>query len=299
MIDAGSSDGTAAAAAAAGAIVVTAPGSRAEAMNAGAAAGVRARCCCSCTPTPTLPAGAGGGDRDALAACRRAAPSGSASTAAAGRERLVNARSRAVRVVYGDQALFASAGGLRAGRRLPAAPDHGGPRPGPPAAGAAAGWPCCRCGDHLAPPPPPRGGLRTLARGLADPAALPAAGAAGAARAPLSARALSPLEASNSGWPVSARPSRSRSMSLVGAITVAARASRKSRSSGRWRENAAPPHTRIVSSVTAIAISAAAALSASTPTCARDRRRRPGRPPRTGAPAPACAGSSPRRAGRG
>ena len=39
---------------------------------------------------------------------------------------------------------------------------------------------------------------------------------------------------------------RSRSTSLVGAITVAARASRKSRSSGRWRENAAPPHTRIV-----------------------------------------------------
>src|SRR6185437_14458892 len=223
------------------------------------------------------------------------------------------------------------AGGVRAGRRLPAAPDHGGPRPGHPPAPRRRPRDRPAGGDDVGPPPPQRRPRPRARAQLADPAALHPARAAGAARPDVPAGALDDRSVSpvmswayatirsrsatdpppdhprsvppgardlpinhlalpgpaaretqmvgdsggnhgpprqKRGWPVRARPIRSRSTSLVGAITVAARASRKSRSSGRWRENAAPPHTRIVSSVTAIAISAAAAFSASTPSWA-------------------------------
>ena len=108
MVDAGSRDGTAAAAATAGATVVTAPGSRAEAMNAGAAAATGDVLLFLHADT-LLPAGAAARHRGR--ARRRAAPAPSGSGFDRPRpvlERLVNLRSRLFKVVYGDQALFAS-----------------------------------------------------------------------------------------------------------------------------------------------------------------------------------------------
>jgi len=118
VVDAGSGDGTAAAAAAAGAAVLAAPGTRAEAMNAGAAA-AHGDVLVFLHADTLLPAGAGA----AIAAALDRAGAG-AFRIGFDRprplvERIVNARSRWLKVVYGDQALFASraaferAGGYR------------------------------------------------------------------------------------------------------------------------------------------------------------------------------------------
>ena len=118
VVDAGSGDGTAAAAAAAGAAVLAAPGTRAEAMNAGAAA-AHGDVLVFLHADTLLPAGAGA----AIAAALDRAGAG-AFRIGFDRprplvERTVNARSRWLKVVYGDQALFASraaferAGGYR------------------------------------------------------------------------------------------------------------------------------------------------------------------------------------------
>jgi rSAM/selenodomain-associated transferase 2 len=118
VVDAGSGDGTAETAAAAGATVLAAPGSRAEAMNRGAAAATGDVLLFLHADT-LLPAGAGA----AVAAALERAGAG-AFRIRFDRprpvvERAVNARSRLLGIVYGDQALFASraafdrAGGYR------------------------------------------------------------------------------------------------------------------------------------------------------------------------------------------
>src|SRR4029079_13913639 len=56
----------------------------------------------------------------------------------------------------------------------------------------------------------------------------------------------------NSGSPQTALPMKSYSTSVVGAITVAARASRKWRSTPTSLRKAAPPQTRIARSVTSV-----------------------------------------------
>ena len=65
--------------------------------------------------------------------------------------------------------------------------------------------------------------------------------------------------------PQAALPMKSYSTSVVGAITVAARASRKWRSTPTSLRNAAPLHTRIAKSVTSVAASPAAAWTAPIP----------------------------------
>jgi rSAM/selenodomain-associated transferase 2 len=107
VVDAGSGDGTAEAAAAAGARVLEAPGARAEAMNAGAAAATGDVLVFLHADTH-LPAGAAA----AIATALRQAGAG-AFRIGFDRprplvERVVNARSRLLGIVYGDQALFAS-----------------------------------------------------------------------------------------------------------------------------------------------------------------------------------------------
>jgi len=107
VADAGSGDGTAQAAAAAGARVLQAPGARAEAMNAGAAA-ASGDVLVFLHADTNLPAGAG----TAIDAALRRAGAG-AFRIGFDRprplvERVVNARSRLLGIVYGDQALFVS-----------------------------------------------------------------------------------------------------------------------------------------------------------------------------------------------
>jgi rSAM/selenodomain-associated transferase 2 len=107
VVDARSGDGTAAAAAAAGARVLLAPGPRAGAMNAGAEAAAGDVLIFLHADTH-LPAGAG----PAIAAALGRA-GGGAFRIGFDRprplvERVVNARSRLLGIVYGDQALFAS-----------------------------------------------------------------------------------------------------------------------------------------------------------------------------------------------
>jgi len=107
VADAGSGDGTAQAAAAAGARVLQAPGTRAEAMNAGAAA-ASGDVLVFLHADTHLPAGAG----TAIDAALRRAGAG-AFRIGFDRprplvERVVNARSRLLGIVYGDQALFVS-----------------------------------------------------------------------------------------------------------------------------------------------------------------------------------------------
>jgi rSAM/selenodomain-associated transferase 2 len=107
VIDAGSSDGTAAAAAAAGATAVTAPGSRAEAMNAGAAM-ASGDVLLFLHADTTLPAGAAGAIATALQHAAAGAFRIRFDHPRPVAELVVNARSRLFKVVYGDQALFAS-----------------------------------------------------------------------------------------------------------------------------------------------------------------------------------------------
>lgn len=107
VVDAGSGDGTVALAAAAGATVIEAPGKRAHAMNAGAAAAAGDILVFLHADT-LLPAGAGA----AIAAALERAGAG-AFRIGFDRprplvERVVNARSRLLKIVYGDQALFVS-----------------------------------------------------------------------------------------------------------------------------------------------------------------------------------------------
>src|SRR6185312_12752224 len=82
------------------------------------------------------------------------------------------------------------AGGVRAGRRLPAAPDHGGPRPGHPPAPRRRPRDRPAGGDDVGPPPPQRRPRPRARAQLADPAALHPARAAGAARPDVPAGAL-------------------------------------------------------------------------------------------------------------
>jgi len=107
VADAGSGDGTGQAAVAAGARVLQAPGTRAEAMNAGAAA-ASGDVLVFLHADTHLPAGAG----TAIDAALRRAGAG-AFRIGFDRprplvERVVNARSRLLGIVYGDQALFVS-----------------------------------------------------------------------------------------------------------------------------------------------------------------------------------------------
>ena len=107
VADAGSGDGTAQAAAAAGARVLQAPGARAAAMNAGAAA-ASGDVLVFLHADTHLPAGAG----TAIDAALRRAGAG-AFRIGFDRprplvERAVNARSRLLGIVYGDQAIFVS-----------------------------------------------------------------------------------------------------------------------------------------------------------------------------------------------
>jgi rSAM/selenodomain-associated transferase 2 len=107
VIDAGSTDGTRAAANAAGATVVTAAGSRAEAMNVGASL-ASGDVLLFLHADTTLPAGAAA----AIATAVRSAGAGAFRIGFDHPrpllELVVNARSRLFKVVYGDQALFAS-----------------------------------------------------------------------------------------------------------------------------------------------------------------------------------------------
>ena len=107
VADAGSGDGTAEAATAAGARVLQTPGARAEAMNAGAAAAGGEVLVFVHADTHLPPGGGAAID----AALRR----GGAGAFQIGFdrprplvERVVNARSRLLGIVYGDQALFVS-----------------------------------------------------------------------------------------------------------------------------------------------------------------------------------------------
>jgi len=107
VADAGSGDGTGQAAVAAGARVLQAPGTRAEAMNAGAAA-ASGDVLVFLHADTHLPAGAG----TAIDAALRRAGAG-AFRIGFDRprplvERAVNARSRLLGIVYGDQAIFVS-----------------------------------------------------------------------------------------------------------------------------------------------------------------------------------------------
>jgi rSAM/selenodomain-associated transferase 2 len=107
VVDAGSSDGTAAAATAAGATVVTAPGSRGAAMNLGASV-ASGDVLLFLHADTTLPAGAAA----AISAALRHGGAGAFRIAfdrpRPALERVVNLRSRLFKVVYGDQALFAT-----------------------------------------------------------------------------------------------------------------------------------------------------------------------------------------------
>jgi rSAM/selenodomain-associated transferase 2 len=107
VIDAGSGDGTAEAAASAGAIVVTVAGSRAEAMNAGASM-ASGDVLLFLHADTALPAGASAAIAAALRRCGAGAFRIGFDRPRPAVERLVNARSRLFKVVYGDQAIFAS-----------------------------------------------------------------------------------------------------------------------------------------------------------------------------------------------
>jgi uncharacterized protein len=107
VVDAGSRDGTAAAAAAAGATVMCAPGSRAAAMNLGAAA-ASGDVLLFLHADTILPAGAGAAVAAALAGASAGAFRIGFDRPRPVLELLVNTRSRLFKVVYGDQALFAS-----------------------------------------------------------------------------------------------------------------------------------------------------------------------------------------------
>lgn len=107
VIDADSGDGTAAAAAASGATVVTAPGSRAQAMNAGAAM-ASGDVLLFLHADTTLPDGAAAAIAVALRHSGAGAFRISFDQPRPLVERIVNARSRLFKVVYGDQAIFAS-----------------------------------------------------------------------------------------------------------------------------------------------------------------------------------------------
>jgi rSAM/selenodomain-associated transferase 2 len=107
VVDAVSGDGTAEAAAHAGATVLSAPGPRAEAMNRGAAAATGDVLLFLHADT-LLPAGAGDAIATALARAGAGAFRIGFDRPRPLLERAVNARSRVFKVVYGDQALFAS-----------------------------------------------------------------------------------------------------------------------------------------------------------------------------------------------
>jgi rSAM/selenodomain-associated transferase 2 len=118
VVDAGSTDRTVAAATAAGATVVSAAGSRAAAMNAGAAIASGDLLLFLHADT-TLPAGAAVAISSALRHASAGAFRIRFDRPRPVIERVVNARSRLFKVVYGDQALFVSraafdrAGGYR------------------------------------------------------------------------------------------------------------------------------------------------------------------------------------------
>jgi rSAM/selenodomain-associated transferase 2 len=118
VADAGSGDGTAEAAVSAGASVLLAPGVRAEAMNAGAAA-ASGDVLVFLHADTHLPAGAGEAIVTALGRAGAGAFRIRFDRPRPLVERTVNARSRLLKIVYGDQALFASrqafdrAGGYR------------------------------------------------------------------------------------------------------------------------------------------------------------------------------------------
>lgn len=118
VADAGSGDGTAEAAGSAGASVLLAPGVRAEAMNVGAAA-ASGDVLVFVHADTHLPAGAGGAIVTALGRAGAGAFRIRFDRPRPLVERMVNARSRLLKIVYGDQALFASrqafdrAGGFR------------------------------------------------------------------------------------------------------------------------------------------------------------------------------------------
>jgi rSAM/selenodomain-associated transferase 2 len=105
VADAGSGDGTAEAAAAAGARVLVAPGARAAAMNAGAAA-AGGDVFVFLHADTHLPAGAGPAMATALARAGAGAFRIGFDRPRPLVERMVNARSRLFKIVYGDQALF-------------------------------------------------------------------------------------------------------------------------------------------------------------------------------------------------
>lgn len=107
VVDAGSRDGTAAAAAAAGATVVTALGSRADAMNMGASV-ASGDVLLFLHADTLLPAGAATAVATALERAGAGAFRIRFDRPRAVLERLVNLRSRVFKIVYGDQALFAS-----------------------------------------------------------------------------------------------------------------------------------------------------------------------------------------------
>jgi rSAM/selenodomain-associated transferase 2 len=107
VADAGSGDGTAEAAVAAGARVLLARGVRAEAMNAGAAA-ASGDVLVFLHADTHLPAGAGAAIATALAGAGAGAFRIAFDRPRPLVERVVNARSRLLKIVYGDQALFVS-----------------------------------------------------------------------------------------------------------------------------------------------------------------------------------------------
>ncbi len=107
VVDAGSSDGTVAAATGAGASVVSVAGSRAEAMNAGAAI-ASGDVLLFLHADTTLPDGAATAIASALQHAGAGAFRIRFDRPRPVIERVVNARSRLLKVVYGDQALFAS-----------------------------------------------------------------------------------------------------------------------------------------------------------------------------------------------
>ncbi len=107
VVDAGSTDGTVAAATAAGATVVAVAGSRAEAMNAGAAI-ASGDVLLFLHADTTLPDGAATAISSALQHAGAGAFRIRFDRPRPVIERVVNARSRLLKVVYGDQALFAS-----------------------------------------------------------------------------------------------------------------------------------------------------------------------------------------------
>jgi rSAM/selenodomain-associated transferase 2 len=118
VADSGSGDGTAEAAVSEGASVLLAPGVRAEAMNAGAAA-ASGDVLVFLHADTHLPPGAGEAIVTALGRAGAGAFRIRFDRPRPLVERMVNARSRLLKIVYGDQALFASrqafdrAGGYR------------------------------------------------------------------------------------------------------------------------------------------------------------------------------------------